>query len=161
MDFTEVYKHSNGSISFSPGAHLILTAIQDRLVLRRADTFQIMQTWLLDALPTPTQELISVKAKGGFPENSISHIGWSCDSEYVLAASTKRGVVHVYKIQDENWTARIECGAEGSVRSALNVQKQLTNHIRPREGRVGPRWKDSALFLSVGSESLVNHLVRP
>ncbi|KAJ6604531.1 quinon protein alcohol dehydrogenase-like superfamily [Mycena vulgaris] len=115
MDFTEVY-HS-GPISFSPGAHLILTAIQDRLVLRRADTFQILQTWLLDASATPTQALTSAKAKGGLPDNSISHIGWSCDSEYVLAASAKRGVVHVYKVQDENWTARIESGAEGLVKA--------------------------------------------
>jgi WD40 repeat protein len=113
MDFTELY-HS-GPISFSPGGHLILTAIQDRLVLRRADTFQILQTWLLDASATPTQALTSVKAKGGLPDNSISHIGWSCDSEYVLAASAKRGVVHVYKVQDESWTARIESGAEGSI----------------------------------------------
>ncbi|KAJ7092601.1 hypothetical protein C8R44DRAFT_816099 [Mycena epipterygia] len=118
MDFTEVYKHSgSGSISFSPGAHLILTAIQDRLVVRRADTFQIMQTWLLDASSTPTHALTSVKAKGNLPDNSISHIGWSCDSEYVLAASAKRGVVHVYKVQDENWTARIESGAEGLVKA--------------------------------------------
>ncbi|KAJ7492739.1 quinon protein alcohol dehydrogenase-like superfamily [Mycena latifolia] len=117
MDFTEVYVHHSGLISFSPGAHLILTAIQDRLVLRRADTFQILQTWRLDASATPTQALTSTKAKGGLPENSISHIGWSCDSEYVLAASAKRGVVHVYKVQDENWTARIESGAEGLVKA--------------------------------------------
>jgi hypothetical protein len=120
MDFTEVYKHSgSSSVAFSPGAHLILTAIQDRLVLRRADTFQIMQTWLLNASATPTQALTSVKSKGGLPENLISHLGWSCDSEYVLAASAKRGVVHIYKVQDENWTARIESGAEGRVQDYL------------------------------------------
>ncbi|KAJ7932521.1 quinon protein alcohol dehydrogenase-like superfamily [Mycena leptocephala] len=98
MDFTE------------PGAHLILTAIQDH-------TFQIMQTWLLNASATPTQALTSVKSKGGLPENLISHLGWSCDSEYVLAASAKRGVVHIYKVQDENWTARIESGAEGLIKA--------------------------------------------
>ncbi|KAJ6509416.1 WD repeat-containing protein 8 [Mycena vitilis] len=116
MDFTEVYKHSGShSVSFSPGSHLILTAIQDRLVLRRADTFQMMQTWLLDASPTPTQALASVKAKGNLPETIT--IGWSCDSEYVLAASARRGVVHVYKVQDEKWTARIESGAEGLIKA--------------------------------------------
>ncbi|KAJ6574989.1 YVTN repeat-like/Quino protein amine dehydrogenase [Mycena capillaripes] len=116
MDFTEVYKHSGtSSVSFSPGAHLILTAVQDRLVLRRADTFQIMQTWLLDASATATQALVSVKSKGGQPETMI--LGWSCDAEYVLAASAKRGVVHVYKVQDEKWTARIESGAEGLIKA--------------------------------------------
>ncbi|KAJ6519701.1 WD repeat-containing protein 8 [Mycena sanguinolenta] len=117
MDFTEVYKHSgSGSVSFSPGAHLILTAFHDRLVLRRADTFQIMQTWALDASATPTQALTSTKTKGVASlssENAISHVGFSCDSEYVLAASAKRGIVHVYNIQDPSRIARIESGAEG------------------------------------------------
>jgi hypothetical protein len=115
MDFTEEYRTSGSanSVCFSPGAHLILTAIHDRLVLRRADTFQIIGVRVLDPSPTPTQAITSAKAKGGLPENLISHTGFSCDSEYVLAASAKRGVVHVYKVQDENWTARIESGAEG------------------------------------------------
>jgi hypothetical protein len=151
MDFTEVYKHS-GSISFSPGAHLILTAIQDRLVLRRADTFQIMQTWLLDASPSSTQALTSGKLKPGLSENWVSHIGWSRDSEYVLAACAKRGVVHVYKVQDENWTARIDSGAEGTyaLPSLFNGPLILTS--RPCQGGMGPRWQNSALLLAVGSE---------
>ncbi|KAF8213169.1 WD repeat-containing protein 8 [Mycena galopus ATCC 62051] len=115
MDFTEVYKHSGPtSVAFSPGAHLVVTAFHDRLVLRRADTFQIMQTWALDASVTPTQALTSAKGKGASSENvGISHTGFSCDSEYVLAASAKRGIVHVYKVQDESWSARIEAGTEG------------------------------------------------
>ncbi|KAF7347943.1 WD repeat-containing protein WRAP73 [Mycena venus] len=130
MDFTEVYKHSgSGSVAFSDGSHLILTAIQDRLVLRRADTFQIMQTWLLDASVTPTHAVTSAKAKGGVPENVISHIGFSCDSEYVMAASAKRGVVHVYKVQDESWTARIESGAEGRVHCFLPWNRDSTLFI--------------------------------
>ncbi|KAJ7630817.1 WD repeat-containing protein 8 [Roridomyces roridus] len=118
MDFTQLYKHSAGCISLSKGGHLVLTATQDRLVLRRTDTFQIIQTWQFDASLSPTQALVSTKGtKGGSPENLISHIGWSCDSEYVLAASVNRGVVHVYKVQGEPWTARIESGAEGLVKA--------------------------------------------
>ena len=43
----------------------------------------------------------------------ITHAGWSCDSEYIMAACTKIGVVEVFKLRDEAWNARIDCGAEG------------------------------------------------
>jgi hypothetical protein len=93
MDFTELYKHTASLVSFSAGGHLILTAIQDRLIVRQSDTFQIARTWLLD--------------------DTISHIGWSRDSEYVFGACAKKGFVCVYKLEDENWNARIVSGAEG------------------------------------------------
>ncbi|KAF8898871.1 WD repeat-containing protein 8 [Infundibulicybe gibba] len=117
MDFTEIYKQSSSLVSFSPGTNFILTAVQDRLIVRRTDTFQIMRTWLLDVAPSPTLTVSSAKLKPAshntFPEIGISHIGWSCDSEYILAACAKRGVVHLLKLRDEEWTGRIDAGAEG------------------------------------------------
>lgn len=44
----------------------------------------------------------------------MTHCGWSCDSEYILAAFAKRGVVHILKLRDEDWSGRIEAGAEGN-----------------------------------------------
>lgn len=38
-------------------------------------------------------------------------------SEYILAACAKNGVVHVFKLRDEEWNARIDCGAEGLVKA--------------------------------------------
>jgi hypothetical protein len=121
---TEIYKQSAGLVSFSPGAHFILTAVHDRLIVRRADTFQITRAWLIDASPNPTVNLISKSVQSGAPgastsapENWISHIGWSCDSEYLLAACAKKGVVNVFKLRDENWSSRIDSGAEGLVKA--------------------------------------------
>lgn len=93
MDFTQLYKQSASLAAFSNGGHFLLAAVHDRLVVRRVDSFHITRTWLVDS--------------------PITHIGWSFDSELVLAACAKRGLVSVFKIRDENWNARIEAGAEG------------------------------------------------
>lgn len=99
MDFTEIYKQSANIVSFSPGAHFILNAVEDVLVVRRTDTFQITRTWSIT------------------PDQSISHAGWSSDSEYLFAASAKSAIVQVYKLCDETWSARIKAGAEGLVKA--------------------------------------------
>ena len=120
MDFTEIYKQTSSLVAFSSGAHFILTAVQDRLIVRRADTFQITRTWLLDNSPSPTQAVLSKPkphSTSTSMENWITHIGWSRDSEYLLGACAKKGVVHVVKLRDEQWSARIESGAEGLVKA--------------------------------------------
>jgi hypothetical protein len=45
----------------------------------------------------------------------ITHCAWSCDSEYILAACAKRGVVYILKLRDEDWSGQIEAGAEGNL----------------------------------------------
>jgi hypothetical protein len=120
MDFTEIYKQTTSLVAFSSGAHFILNAVQDRLIVRRADTFQITRTWLLDASPSPTQTVLSKpKPQTTSPpsESWITHAGWSCDSEYLLGACAKKGVVHVFQLRDEQWSARIDSGAEGLVKA--------------------------------------------
>ncbi|KAG6862416.1 hypothetical protein C0995_011856 [Termitomyces sp. Mi166 len=128
MDFTEIYKQSSSLVAFSPGAQFILTAVEDRLIVRRTDTLQITRTWLLDASRSPTHASLTIlktsKTKSSSTSNSIptqeawiSHLGWSCDSEFILAACAKRGIVHLKKLQDEDWTGRIDCGAEGLVKA--------------------------------------------
>ena len=97
MDFTQAYKQTNFLVEFSKGAQWILTAVGDRLIVRRADSFLIERTWLVESAP-------------------ITHIGWSWDSEYVFGANSKQGAVNVFKITDETWNARIVAGAEGLAR---------------------------------------------
>ncbi|KAF9455040.1 YVTN repeat-like/Quino protein amine dehydrogenase [Macrolepiota fuliginosa MF-IS2] len=125
MDFTEIYRQSSSLVAFSPGGHFVLTALQDRIIVRRTDTFQITRTWLVDASPSQTnlflsnKQNVNVKAKSSqtssslASDNWITHCGWSCDSEYILAAFAKRGVVHILKLRDEDWSGRIEAGTEG------------------------------------------------
>lgn len=116
MDFTEIYEQSRNLVYFSPGAHFILNALDDVLIVRRADTLLITHTWTISH-PSETASILS-SSRPQLPATAsshqwISHAGWSCDSEYIFAASVKRGIVHVFKLRDEEWNARIETGAEG------------------------------------------------
>ncbi|KAH8102516.1 WD repeat-containing protein 8 [Cristinia sonorae] len=121
MDFTEIYKQTSGLVFFSPGAHFILTAAQDRLVVRRADSFQITRAWHASSDASQSSKTPSARLSSGStnsPQDGwITHAGWSCDSEYILAACARRGVVNVYKLRDENWSARIDAGTEGLVKA--------------------------------------------
>ena len=122
MDFTELYRHSASLVVFSPGTHFILTAVQDRIIVRKADTFQITRTWVVDNSPSPTHTALfsssNSKQKSVHTANTptdgwITHLGWSHDSEFILAACAKRGVVHLLQLRDEDWSGRIDSGVEG------------------------------------------------
>jgi hypothetical protein len=120
MDFTEIYKQTAGLVAFSPGTHFVLTAVEDRVVVRRADSFHITRTWQIGAFSSlesstsqPGNPQQQTAQRSGASSAWITHAGWSCDSEYVMAACAQRGVVEVFKLRDEEWNARIECGAEG------------------------------------------------
>jgi WD40 repeat protein len=121
IDFTEIYKQSGNLASFSPGAHFILNVVENTLIVRRTDTLQIARTWTITA-PSNTASILSnskstPSSLGVSPEGWISHAGWSCDSEYLLAASAKKGIVEVFKLREENWNARIEAGVEGLLKA--------------------------------------------
>jgi hypothetical protein len=118
MDFTELFVHSNALVSFSQGAHFLLTAVHDRLIVRRADTFQVARSWQIDVTPSPSYVAMAVGVRRPTETaGPITHIGWSSDSEYVLAACAKLGVTHVFCMRDEQWHASIEAGTEGLVKA--------------------------------------------
>lgn len=124
MDFTEIYGQSAGLVAFSPGAHFILTAVQDRVIVRRADSFQIARTWHADVDLSQSSSITQQKPKGtsltqspGAGDFTVTHAAWSCDSEYILAACAKKGIVSVFKLRDETWHARIDAGTEGLVKA--------------------------------------------
>ncbi|OAX44364.1 WD repeat-containing protein 8 [Rhizopogon vinicolor AM-OR11-026] len=121
MDFTEIYKQSGNLVSFSPGAHFIFNVVENTLIVRRTDTLQVTRTWTI-AAPSITASILSkskstTSSSGATADGWISHAGWSCDSEYLLAASAKKGIVEVFKLRDETWNARIEAGAEGLLKA--------------------------------------------
>lgn len=131
MDYTELFQQSNGLVAFSNGAHWIANAVNDRLVVRRADTFRITRAWRVEAGSSPTNLALATGSTKHSPiigqsstspspssETSlISHIGWSADSEFLLAASSRHGFVSIFKMRDEDWSARIDAGVEGLVRA--------------------------------------------
>ncbi|KAI1789348.1 hypothetical protein LXA43DRAFT_1062972 [Ganoderma leucocontextum] len=139
MDFTEIYKQTSSLVSFSPGTHFLLTAVQDRLIIRRSDSFQIARTWLVHSTPSPTSAALSnatstgpssLRDRSGESGSNawITHAGWSCDSEYVLGACAKTGVVSVFKLRDETWSARIEAGS-GLVKAEWARERILQLHV--------------------------------
>lgn len=127
MDFTELYQQSNALVAFSSGAHWVANVVSDRLVVRRADTFQITRSWRVDLTPSATtssfanasttssnkQSTSVTQLSTGPADSLLSHLSWSADSEFILVASARHGVVTVYKMRDEDWLARIEAGVEG------------------------------------------------
>ena len=127
MDFTEIYRQSLGLVIFSPGAHFILTAVADRLIVRRADSFHVSRSWQVPSSPSPTAAAIAAVSLRPpraarhtdhiIQTPTISHIGWSSDSEYVFAACAKSGSVSVFRMRDEEWSSTIDSGAEGLLKA--------------------------------------------
>lgn len=164
MDFTELYRHSASLVAFSPGAHFILTAVQDRIIVRKTDTFQITRTWLVDTSPSPPQAALfssstskpkSVHIASTLTDGWITHLGWSHDSEFILAACAKRGVVHLRQLRDENWSGRIDSGAEGDGQYYVcHGHCHLITLARPCQSWMGPRCTYRCLLLRLGCEYL-------
>lgn len=121
MDFTEIYKQSSGLVASSPhDAQYILTAVENRLIIRRSDTFQITHTWTVEdklAAGATGQKGTSTVSNDVGGDPAITGIGWSFDSRYILACSAGRGAVNVFSLLDEDWTARIQGGVEGIVKA--------------------------------------------
>ena len=118
MDFTDLYRHTHAQVSFSPGRHFILTAINDRIVVRKSSTFTITASFQADLTPSTTSSVLAGKPSARLlaAEASITQCTWSPDSEYILAACPRRGVVNIFALRDTTWNARIEAGVEGLVR---------------------------------------------
>ena len=99
MDFTEIYQ-TTGLVAFSSGAQWVLNAVHDRLIVRRADHFQITRTWPVDTSPSATVasfdksylELISnlsLKAifaceRGPYVLGECANLGWGRDGGGLL-----------------------------------------------------------------------------
>ena len=109
MDFTEIYKLSSSSVTgattaglaaFSPNGLYLATVVQYRLVIRDAESLQILH--LFTCIDT------------------IQAIEWSVDSTLILCASYKLGVVQVWSVAEPtDWTCKLDEGWIGLVRVAF------------------------------------------
>ncbi|CAL1605847.1 unnamed protein product [Knipowitschia caucasica] len=93
MNFSELFKQSNHLCKVSPDGKYLATCVQYRLVVRDMSTLQILQLYTcLD---------------------QISHMEWSSDSQFVLCAIYKRGLVQVWSLEQPEWHCKIDEGSIG------------------------------------------------
>ena len=97
MEFSELFKQSSNLCCFSPNALYLATAVQYRLVIRDAESLQIVHLF------------------NG--RDVIQDIQWSPDSELILCANYKLGYIQVFNLRNEKWNAKIEEGLAGCTRS--------------------------------------------
>ncbi|KAM6402805.1 WD repeat-containing protein WRAP73 [Rhynochetos jubatus] len=97
MNFSELFKLSGLLGRFSPDGRCLASCVQYRLVVRDANTLQILQLYTcLD---------------------QIQHIEWSSDSLFILCAMYKRGIVQVWSLEQPDWHCKIDEGSAGLVAS--------------------------------------------
>jgi WD40 repeat protein len=107
MDFTEIFKAR--AAVFSPDSRYVLTSVDDRIIVRLANTFQVSQAWQIH--PQPADGVIVDTAISRSSTSENAQCAWSCDSRYILAALG--GLVQVFDLVDKDWMASIQTGAEG------------------------------------------------
>ena len=111
MDFTEIFRARTAV--FSPDSRYVLTAMDNRIVVRLAETFQISQAWQIQ--PHPADGVTAGTANARSSTSESVQCAWSCDSRYILAA--KSSLVHIFDLIDKDWKASIQTGAEGLVKA--------------------------------------------
>ncbi|XP_057682364.1 WD repeat-containing protein WRAP73 isoform X2 [Corythoichthys intestinalis] len=97
MNFSEVFKQSNQLCKVSPDGKHLATCVQYKLVVRDVSTLQILHLYTcLD---------------------QISQMEWSSDSQFILCAMYKRGLVQVWSLEQPDWHCKIDEGSIGLVAS--------------------------------------------
>uniref|UniRef100_A0A8C9VVA3 WD repeat containing, antisense to TP73 n=1 Tax=Scleropages formosus TaxID=113540 RepID=A0A8C9VVA3_SCLFO len=97
MNFSEVFRHTNQLCRVSPDGKCLATCVQYRLVVRNINTLQILHLYTcLD---------------------QIAHVEWSSDSQFILCAMYKRGLVQVWSLEQPDWHCKIDEGSAGLVSS--------------------------------------------
>ena len=94
-DFTELYKQTGSLCKISPSGEYIASALEHRLVIRHAETMQVVVMYSCQA--------------------NIEDLGWAPDSNLVYCASFQLGNIQIFSVRDESWTAHIDEGLCGTV----------------------------------------------
>ena len=99
VDFSDVFKQSSKLVAWSPDGTLVAAAVGQRLAIRLPDP------------ATRTLQIVHLHMN----KETIEHIEWSCDGQYVLCAMYAKGLVQIWSIDDPDWTCRINEGIAGLV----------------------------------------------
>ncbi|KAG7205864.1 hypothetical protein KM043_007796 [Ampulex compressa] len=84
---------NNNLCYFSPNGQFLVVAFQTNVIVRSAETLDTCQLYV-------------------FPD-LIEYLEWSLDSEYILCANIKKGVVQVYSIFYPQWKFKLVEGSAG------------------------------------------------
>mmetsp|Transcript_2638 Transcript_2638/g.10213 ORF Transcript_2638/g.10213 Transcript_2638/m.10213 type:complete len:293 (+) Transcript_2638:112-990(+) len=95
MRFSELHKHTCGQ--WSPDGRYLAAASMGRVLVRDAETLKLVQVFVCC--------------------EKVGRIEWSPDSQYILAETSKQGVVQVWCISDGDWSCRIDEGLAGVTRA--------------------------------------------
>ncbi|CAM9096354.1 unnamed protein product [Chrysoparadoxa australica] len=100
ITFGQTLQHSNPSlVVLSPDGTKVASTLGQRLIVRAFDDSQIIPGGLQPCM------------------DKIEYLEWSSDSNLVLCAMYKRGLVQVFSLTHENWHCRIREGIAGMVRA--------------------------------------------
>ncbi|TMW64402.1 hypothetical protein Poli38472_013024 [Pythium oligandrum] len=92
-DVSTPMKVSSGLVQWSPCGAFLAVGTTNRLTIREKSTLQIVQQYVT--------------------VDVIQSIAWSEDSQLVLTAMYKRGVVQVWSVKDVTWSCKINEGVAG------------------------------------------------
>ncbi|XP_076355380.1 WD repeat-containing protein WRAP73-like isoform X2 [Tachypleus tridentatus] len=95
MNFSQLFKQTNGQCEFSPDGRLLAYTNSQRLFIRDVQSLQVVcQFTCIDA---------------------IEKIEWASDSTYILCGLFKRRVVQVWSVEETTWTCKIDEGSLGLI----------------------------------------------
>ncbi|ESN99643.1 hypothetical protein HELRODRAFT_176814 [Helobdella robusta] len=95
MNYSEVFKLSNGLCSCSYDGCYVANVVNQKLVVRQAASLQVVGLFSCSDV--------------------VQYIEWSPDSTMILCAIYKKNLVQVWSIEDLDWTCKVDEGSVGLV----------------------------------------------
>ncbi|KAG1652112.1 WD repeat-containing protein WRAP73 [Nymphon striatum] len=93
MEFSELFKHSNQLVQYSPDGSYTAIALSSKLSILDASSMDEINIYIC--------------------LEPINEIQWSSDSAYILCALFKRAIVQIWSINNAEWTCKIDEGSAG------------------------------------------------
>nr|XP_002131694.1 WD repeat-containing protein WRAP73 [Ciona intestinalis] len=95
MNFSELFKQTQSLVRFSPDGNYLANCVSYKVIIRAVDTLQILRLYTcMDA---------------------VQSLEWSSDSQFLLCAMYKRGLVQIWSVEQPDWTCKIDEGSAGLI----------------------------------------------
>uniref|UniRef100_H2Y8F9 Anaphase-promoting complex subunit 4 WD40 domain-containing protein n=1 Tax=Ciona savignyi TaxID=51511 RepID=H2Y8F9_CIOSA len=95
MNFSELFNQTQSLVRFSPDGNYLANCVSYKVIIRAVETLQILRLYTcMDA---------------------VQSLEWSSDSQFLLCAMYKRGLVQVWSVEQPDWTCKIDEGSAGLI----------------------------------------------